>query len=137
MISAGSWQCLTVKAFWDQANWDGRSRTRLTQPLTANSSYARILSGSIVDWGTLRVRDFFQANNWLGQPLEVDVFSLATTEQVVTPTYTARVQDFFRYLPWEGQPVVARLPEPKSVAAHFAPSQLDDEFTLTDLSDLF
>lgn len=135
MNTSQPWQALSVQAFLAQVNWDGRK----AQPAIANlkrSQASSPFNGSILSWGSLSVTEFFNAQNWVGQPLNNEQFIQA--DDCFVPAYTANVQDFFRYLPWEGKPAIARLPEVKPAASGLNRTiPDDDEFTLTDLSDLF
>lgn len=137
MTPIASWQCLSVGEFFKQANWDGASRH---SPQTFNHSSSTSLlhrfNPALTAWGSWTVQDFFEAQNWMGQPLDSGLF--IHEQNTFAPVLTASVQDFFQYLPWEGPPTIAHLPDmhlTKPLGLTWV--EPDERLTLTDLSDLF
>lgn len=135
-----SWKCLTVEDFFTQNNWSGRPKELNFQ--------------AVIDLASLGIEDLVIAEDEESNltklpeitPDNISQFSTKTVPNSLSPSVIPTpvkasgfslilsVKDFCEAIEWEGQPEIAVLPQIKSKKPI---SELTDEFTLDDLSDLF
>lgn len=118
-----TWQCLSVKEFVNECNWEG------VLPTTVSSQLQNLES-----WQCLTTQKFFSLSNWDGRL----IFS-AGDREVIEPTSTFDLtlpsDRFWQCFNWSGDRPTNRgdevLEETKEIIAAV------EEFTLNDLSQLF
>lgn len=126
-MSRHTWQCLSVKEFFNLCHWQGQPlRTRQEQqPLNLT---LEVITEAPNSWQLLSVREFFSLCHWQGQPLN-------PTSQQLDPSshLKEQVREFFQFIPWEGNPEIGSIPKISSLPQPSFPVKN----TLTNLSDLF
>lgn len=116
-----TWQCLSVKEFVDECNWNGVLPTTVSLPKLPD----------LASWQCLTTQKFFSLSNWDGR-----LISLGDRE-AIEPTFdlTLANRQFWQCFNWSGDRQMNRadkvLEETKEIIAAV------EEFTLNDLSQLF
>ena len=116
-----TWQCLSVKKFVDECNWQG------LLPTTVNSPQVDLSS-----WQCLTTQKFFSLSNWDGRL----IFSKSDRENSIKQfDLTLTNGQFWQCFNWSGDRPTNRadevLKETKEIIAAV------EELTLNDLSQLF
>lgn len=111
---SSSWQHISVKDFFSQNNWSGKSN------VSADNSLQEI------SWLCQRIEDFFSHSNWQG----------GIMEQIKSPDFslTLNVTEFLQLFAWEIKPSIASLPE---LEINSESSISNDELRLDNYTNLF
>ena len=118
-MSRDSWQCLSVKNFFSDCNWQGQplekhNEQHQNQPV--NLQQAQLTIARRDSWQCLSVQNFFSDCNWQGQPLKSrNAQHQPVNLQQAQARGTSRdswqclsVQHFFNNCNWQGQPLDKR-----------------------------
>lgn len=118
-----TWQCLSVKEFVDECNWQGVLSTTVSLPKLPD----------LASWQCLTTQKFFSFSNWDGRL----ILASSDRENSVKQTFDLTLPNgqFWQCFNWSGDRPTNRadevLKETKEIIAAV------EEFTLNDLSQLF
>ncbi len=133
MTSQTLWAGLSVSEFFQGYNWSGETPTLEPTVTEADVDVPSLLC--------LKVQDFLNQANWLGESLTPTPSSPTTQPQLPDRAFslTLPVAEFIRFINWQGngnKPASkAAKPAQSKAPVSFAPAS--KEIDLDDLSDLF
>ena len=110
------WECISVRDFFCNYNWDGITEQELSENQFLESN-----------WLSLTVEDLFNQNNWQGLTRK-DRASRSLS-------MTMPVSEFFGIFAWESQIQVAIASVSNSASKK--PVSFSENFTIANLSNLF
>ncbi|GEM_PF-6229757 len=135
-----SWKCLTVEDFFTENNWSGRPKELNFQAVIDLASLGmedRDILGdnelNVTNLPPIKQENRGQIPTKTGQE-SLSPSVIPTSVKASGFSLTLSVKDFCEAIEWEGPPAIAVLPQIKGKKSI---SELTDEFTLDDLSDLF
>ncbi|MEM7590480.1 MAG: hypothetical protein AAF383_02975 [Cyanobacteria bacterium P01_A01_bin.83] len=130
-----AWQCLTVKDFINQCNWEN-----LSPKLSVSDSLQVIKAQSLLEsWQCITTQDFFGLNNWSGQVIFSDnLEQKVITKETFVCNFIYPTAKFWKCFNWLGSPAMASESKVDEIIEDTAEIIAEvEEFTLNNLSQLF